>query len=124
MAEVSSRIPVRFILERVGEAEGVLTKISAPLTVEAILRALPLEGRAYPCPGGIYFIIGLRRGEEKSRRRVEAGTIAYWPMSDSICVFYGDSTPYSPVNIIGRITRNLESFKLLRSGTKVRMEKL
>ncbi|RJS90528.1 hypothetical protein CW700_00405 [Candidatus Bathyarchaeota archaeon] len=124
MAEVSSRIPVRFILEGVGEAEGVLTKISAPLTVEAILRALPLEGRAYPCPGGIYFIIGLRRGEEKSRRRVEAGTIAYWPMSDSICVFHSASTPYSPVNIIGRITKNLESFKLLRSGTKVRMEKL
>jgi len=124
MAEASSRIPVRFILEGVGEAEGVLTKISAPLTVEAILRALPLEGRAYPCPGGIYFIIGLRRGEEKSRRGVEAGTIAYWPMSDSICVFHSASTPYSPVNTIGKITKNLGLFRHLGSGVKIRVERL
>ena len=119
-----SRIPVKFILEGVGEAEGVITKISAPLTVEAILKALPLEGRAFPCSGGISFGVGLRRGEEKSRRRVESGTVAYWPMSDSVCIFHSDATSYSPVNMIGKVTKNLELLKGLGSGTKVRIERL
>lgn len=119
-----SRIPVKFILEGVGEAEGVITKISAPLTVEAILNALPLEGRAFPCPGGVSFGVGLKRGEEKSRKRVKAGTVAYWPMSDSVCVFHSNATSYSPVNVIGKITKNLELLKGLGSGTKIRIEEL
>ena len=123
MSELS-RIPVKFVLEGTGEAEGVLTKISAPLTVEALLKALPLEGRAYPCTGGIYFGVGLRRGEEKSRRRVKAGMVAYWPMSDSVCIFQNDASSYSPVNIIGNITKNLELLKKLGSGAKVRIERL
>jgi len=119
-----SRITVKVTLEGVGEAEGVITKVSAPLTVEAILKVLPLEGRVHLSAGSVCFLLGLKRGEEKSRRRVEAGTIAYWPMSGSICIFYQDVASYSPVNIIGKITKNLELFKSLSSGTKIRVERI
>ena len=119
-----SRITVKVTLEGVGEAEGMITKVSAPLTVEAILKVLPLEGRVHPSAGGICFLVGLKRGEEKSRRRVEAGTMAYWPMSDSICIFHQDAASYSPVNVIGKITKNLELFKSLSSGTKIRVERI
>ena len=119
-----SRIAVRVVLEGVGEAEGVITKVSAPLTVEAILKVLPLDGRVHLSTGGICFLVGLKRGEEKSRRRTEAGTMAYWPMSDSICIFHQDAVSYSPVNVIGRITKNLELFKGLSSGTKIRVERI
>ncbi len=120
----TSRIAVKLVLEGVGEAEGVITKVSAPLTVEAILKILPIDGRVHPSAGGVCLLVGLKRGEEKSRRRVEAGTIAYWPMSDSICIFYQDTTSYSPVNVIGKITKNLELFKNLSSGTKIRIERI
>ena len=119
-----SRIPVKIILEGIGKVEGVIKRVSAPLTVEAILRALPIEGRAFPCPGGISFGIGLRRGEEKSRRKIEAGTIAYWPMSESICIFHSPSIHYSPVNVIGNILKNLEKIKQLGSGKKVEIKLL
>jgi hypothetical protein len=119
-----SRISVKFKLEGLGEAEGVITRVSAPLTVEAILRLLPFEGRAHPCLGGICFGVGLRRGEEKAKRNVQAGSLAYWPMSDSICVFHSDVKVYSPVNVIGRITENVECFKEINSGVKVRIERI
>ena len=119
-----SRISVRFIIEGIGEAEGVITKVSAPLTVEAILKIMPLEGRAHPSSGGVCFGVGLRRGEEKSKRSVEAGTVAYWPMSDSICIFHSKTMSYSPVNVIGRITKNLELFKTLQGGAQVRVQRI
>jgi hypothetical protein len=43
-------------------------------------------------------------------------------MGSAICVFYGKSQPYSPVNIIGKVTGNLETFKQIKSGTKIRVE--
>jgi hypothetical protein len=61
-------------------------------------------------------------GEEKAKRTVEEGTIGYWPMSSAICIFYGKSQPYSPVSILGKITNNLEIFRQVKSGSKIRVE--
>ena len=45
-------------------------------------------------------------------------------MGSAICIFYGNSQPYSPVNIIGKVTGNLDIFKQIKSGTKIRVESL
>jgi len=63
-------------------------------------------------------------GEEKAKATVEAGTIAFWPMGSAICIFYGTSQPYSPVSILGKIIGNLELFKQVKSGTKIRVESI
>ncbi|KYH36203.1 MAG: hypothetical protein AYL28_007000 [Candidatus Bathyarchaeota archaeon B23] len=113
---------VRIRVHGLGEAEGELIKVYAPLTVEALLRRLPIEGRAHPIEGGLSILIGLRRGEEKAVRRVEAGTIAYWPMEDSLCLYHSPSTPYTPVNRVGRITQGLETLRDVRAGSRIRIE--
>lgn len=119
-----SRIQIKFIIENLGEAEGEFARHLAPRTIDTIIKKLPLEGRAAVWKEEVYFEIPAKTGEEKAKPAVEKGTIAYWPMSSAICIFYGESQPYSPVNIIGKITRNLELFKQVKSGTKVRVEKL
>ena len=123
MSESQSRTPVRIVVEGSGEAKGELIKFSAPLTVEALLKRLPLEGRSHPQQGGYSFIIGIRRGAEKAVGRVKAGDIAYWPMQDALCVYHSDARPYSPVNTVGKVTENLEIFRGLKSGTKIRVER-
>ncbi len=123
MVESRSRIPLKMTIEGVGEAHGELVRFSAPLTVETILKNLPMEGRAHPQEGGHSFIIGIRRGTEKAVRSVKAGTIAYWPMGDAMVVYHSDTSTYSPVNTLGRVTENLELFRNLRSGTKIRIER-
>jgi len=122
-AEIS-RIKIKFIIEGLGEAEGELIRFLAPRTIDMIARRLPIEGRAALWKEEIYFETPIKMGEEKAKGTVEKGTIAFWPMGSAICIFYGESQPYSPVNILGKITKNLELFKQVKSGTKIRVELL
>jgi hypothetical protein len=119
-----SRVKIRFLLEGVGEAEGELVRFLAPRTVDTIVRKLPVEGRAALWKEEVYFDIPVKIGEEKSKPTVEAGTIAFWPMGSALCVFFGESQPYSPVNVLGKITKNLELFKQVKSGTTIKVELL
>nr|NIP66720.1 hypothetical protein [Candidatus Bathyarchaeota archaeon]NIU80856.1 hypothetical protein [Candidatus Bathyarchaeota archaeon]NIW34134.1 hypothetical protein [Candidatus Bathyarchaeota archaeon] len=57
MNESVSRIPVRFVVQGVGEAEGELVRHLAPRTVEAIANQLPVEGRVALWKEEVYFEI-------------------------------------------------------------------
>jgi len=119
-----SRVKVKFLIKGLGEAEGELVRFLAPRTIDAIVRKLPVEGRAALWKEEVYFEIPIKMGEEKAKPTVETGTIAFWPMGGAICIFYGKSQPYSPVSILGKITSNLEIFKQVKSGTTIRVELL
>ncbi len=123
-SEDISRIKVKFLIEGLGEAEGELVRFLAPRSIDNITRKLPIEGRAALYKEEIYFEVPLKMGEEKAKPTVEQGTIAFWPMGSAICVFYGKSQPYSPVSILGKITNNLEIFKQVKSGTRIRVQLL
>lgn len=122
-AEIS-RIKVKFTVEGVGQAEGELVRFLAPRTIDLIVRKLPIEGRAALWKEEVYFETPIKMGEEKAKGTVEEGSIAFWPMGSAICIFYGKSQPYSPVSILGKITENLELFKNVKSGTKIRVESI
>lgn len=119
-----SRHEIRFILNNKYEAEGELLRFLAPKTVDSLLRILPIEGRIARWKEEVYFSIPLSLGGEKLTSKVSTGDIAYWPMGSAICIFYGKSQPYSPVSILGKITKNLEIFKLVKDGTRIKMEKI
>jgi hypothetical protein len=117
-----SRVKVKFIIEGLGEVEGELVRFLAPRTVDMIVRKLPIEGRAALWKEEVYFETPVKMGEEKAKGTVEVGNIAFWPMGSAICIFFGPSQPYSPVSILGKITANLELFRQVKSGTKIRVE--
>jgi hypothetical protein len=119
-----SRVKIKFVIEGSGEAEGELVRFLAPRTIDMIVRKLPIEGRSAIWKEEIYFETPIKMGEEKAKATVENGTIAFWPMGSAICVFYGETQPYSPVNILGKVTKNLELFRQVKSGTKIRLELL
>jgi hypothetical protein len=119
-----SRVKVRFLIEGLGEAEGELVRFLAPRTVDTIVRKLPVEGRAALWKEEVYFEIPVKIGEEKAKPTVETGAIAFWPMGSALCVFFGESQPYSPVNVLGSITKNLELFKQVKSGATIKVELL
>ena len=119
-----ARVRVRFTIEGLGEAEGELVRFMAPRTVDTIVRILPVEGRAALWKEEVYFEIPAKIGEEKAKATVEKGALAFWPVGSALCIFYGQSQPYSPVNVLGKITRNLELFEQVKSGTKIKVELL
>ncbi len=122
--EEVSRIKVKFLIEGLGEAEGELVRFMAPRTVDTIVRKLPVEGRAALWKEEVYFEIPVKLGEEKAKPTVETGTIAFWPMGSAVCIFYGTSQPYSPVSVLGKVTKNLEIFRQVKSGTRIRVAHL
>ncbi len=125
MSEESiTNVPIKFIIESIGEAKGMLTRHLAPRTIDAITKTLPIEGRAALWKEEVYFEIPVKMGDEKANPKVEKGTIAYWPMGSALCIFYGDSQPYSPVNIVGEVTENLAAFAEVKSGTKIKVQKV
>ena len=119
-----SRIKIKFLIEGLGEAEGELVRFLAPRTIDFIVRMLPLEGRVALWKEEVYFEIPIKMGEEKAKKTVEQGTIAFWPMNSALCVFYGTSQPYSPVNVLGKVTSNLELFKQIKSGLTIKVQLL
>ena len=72
-----SRIPIRFTIESVGEAEGELIRHFAPRTVDTIAKRLPIEGRAALWKEEVYFETSIKMGEEKPKPKVEKGDIAF-----------------------------------------------
>jgi hypothetical protein len=119
-----SRVKVKFVIEGLGEAEGELVRFLAPRTIDTIVRKLPVEGRAALWKEEVYFEIPVKIGEEKAKPTVETGTIAFWPMGSALCVFFGQSQPYSQVNILGKVTKNLELFEQVKSGATIKVELL
>jgi hypothetical protein len=123
MASSISRIPVRFVLEDGRHADGELIRFQAPKTADALLRRMPIEGRVARWKDEVYFEAGISIGLEKPKSKVETGTIAFWPMGSAVCIFYGETQPYSPVNVIGVVKSGIEIFKDIAAGAKIRMER-
>jgi hypothetical protein len=119
-----SHVPIRFVIDGVGEAEGEIVRFSSPRTADAIIRHLPIEGMAALWQEEVYFDIPVKMGSEKAKATVEKGDLAYWPMGSAFCIFWGETQPYSPVNIVGKVTKNLELFEKVKRGTRITIEKM
>jgi uncharacterized protein len=114
-----SRPKVIFSIEGVGSALGEFHRFASPRTTDALLRNLPIGGRVVRYGEEVYFQVPVKASSESPKSMVEVGSIAYWPMGVAVCVFYGPTKPYSPVNKIGRITEGLDLFRTVKEGTIV-----
>lgn len=99
-------------------------------TAAKIVAALPLEGEAVFWGEEIYFPIPVDAEEEPAARRdVEIGELAFWPVGNAFCIFFGP-TPvsttekpraFSPVNIVGKLCDDPEPLKTVPEGTVIRI---
>jgi hypothetical protein len=119
MSDILSKIPISINIVDMGEASGYLNRLTAPLTVEEIMKMLPINSRTSPAMGFVSVILGIKRGPEKPVNSVKSGAIGYWPRGDALIICPRDFRPYGPVNRIGEITEGLELFKGLRSGARI-----
>jgi hypothetical protein len=109
--------------DKIGEVEAEFVKKN-PRTKEAILNALPFQGEANVWGDEIYFNIPVTASEETSQQVMEVGDIAFWPMGNAMCVFFG-KTPvsdsekpkaYSSVNLFARVIGDAMVFKIVENG--------
>lgn len=85
----------------------------SPKTVRTVIASLPVKVGINRWGDELYTDeTAIKAEEENGRSTVELMDVAYWPEGSALCFFYGPTPiskpgkilPYSPVNIVGRIT--------------------
>ena len=64
----------------------------------------------------IYIQTTIDSGIERSRTEFKKGDIAFLPYEGSICFFFADSSNVKPMSIIGKIVRNIDVLKEIKSS--------
>jgi hypothetical protein len=122
---------IKISSDKTGPVEAVMTDEN-PETAKAIIEALPIEARANTWGDEIYFSIPVDIKSENSKEIVDLGDLAYWPPGNAFCIFFGKTPasrgneirPASAVNVFGKIEGDPKVFKKVRSGDKIRIERI
>ena len=86
---------------------------NSPKTCASFLKSLPFSVNAHIWGEEIYTDESpITQPEENAKDLVSLNDITYWPAGKAICLFFGPTPigkkgeikPYSPVNVIGKIT--------------------
>jgi hypothetical protein len=112
---------------------SVTAQLSESATARAIWGRLPLEAQANVWGEEIYFEVPVQLPQEpEARQEVEVGALAYWPVGNAVCIFFGPtpvsegSTPraYSPVNVFGKVDGDAKVFRAVADGAAVKVEEI
>ena len=104
-----------------GEAKVALFRHLAPLTVNAIVRSLPIDSRANLQPAMACLFTDLRIGVEKPKMQFSRGDVAFLASGGLICFFLGDARSDRPLNPVGKVDDGLGLFDTIRPGEVVRL---
>jgi hypothetical protein len=115
------------------KVEIELDDSQSPKTVRAIIGSLPIKVTIHRWGDELYTDeTPVKVEEEDAKSVVSLLDAAYWPEGSALCFFYGQTPlskqgkilPYSPVNIIGRITTvPLNAEKFLASVERLHVNK-
>lgn len=102
-------------------------------TARAVSALLPFTGSANVWGDEIYFSIPVHvEQSEDAKQEVEIGDLAFWPVGDAFCIFFGP-TPvstgeipkaYSPVNVFGKIHGDSTILKKVSNGDEIKVFKV
>jgi hypothetical protein len=124
-----------FNMHRVTITIGTLTlkaELNDTLTARKVWDVLPISAKANVWGDEVYFEIPVSAAQEPDARvEVEVGTLAFWPVGNAFCIFFGptpvsrDTKPraYSPVNILGQVVGDATMLRGVTSGTQVNITK-
>ena len=123
MSKASATLLMGIKLAGIGIVRAEIQRIFSPMTVEALMRASPITSRGRPFLGNknLYMIsdLNLKVGIEKGKNEMEKGEIAYFAQQDAMLIALEDAKTPAAVNIIGRVTKDIELFAQAPKGTGI-----
>ncbi len=115
------RIALRILAEGAPEIRGEFVRIFAPVTVDHLVKRLPLEGMAGKWGSAVYFETGVKRGAEKPVGKMKAGEMGYWPPQAAICLYHKDQSPPAQMVKVGLMLDDPSPLGNVRPGGRVRI---
>ena len=114
----------------VAETVQMEAELNVSKTAALIWEALPISAEVSTWGDEIYFAIPVKIGLENAVSVVQKGDLAYWPEGKCFCIFFvktpasteTEIKPASPVNLVGRFSRDPELWKKVAAGDTVRLE--
>ncbi|MDV3244933.1 MAG: hypothetical protein LYZ66_07175 [Nitrososphaerales archaeon] len=116
-----SRIECAAQVRGKGIAKLSLFRHLAPLTVNAIHRAMPLESRVNIQPAMRCLFTSIRVGVEKPRLTFERGEVAFLASGGLLCIFVKGAKSAMPLNPVGKVEEGLGIMDSLTAGDVVRL---
>jgi len=120
---------IRIVIGDAGDAqlEAELFDDLCPVTVSAILGALPITGIVSRWGDEIYFSTSVIAPEENQKELVEIGDLGYWLPQKAFCIFFGPTLastgdeirPASAVNVFGRIIGDATVLNRVSEGDRI-----
>jgi len=104
-----------------GRGRVALFRHLSPLSVNAIVRILPVDSRVNVQPGMRCLFTSLKVGVEKPRTSFSRGDVALHASGGLICIFVKDAMSDSPLNPLGKVEDGLDLFEGMRPGDTVRL---
>ncbi len=95
-----------------------------PRISQELYQMLPIEASANLWGEEVYFEIPLKTMDENASPSAIKGDVSYWSPGCALCVFFGGTEPYSPVNHLGSITQGIEIFRNVKAGDKVVLNRI
>lgn len=118
-------MPRRFVINVGGtQAVAELLEQDAPLLSQRMWENLPLDSfsvHAKFAGHELIVMVPFYAEPENEILNVQPGDIGYYPGRQTICIFYGDTTPFGHVSVFARIVERLDDLqatgdRLLRAG--------
>ncbi len=101
---------------------GIFQRHLAPLTVGALVRALPFEGNIARLGENIIHVtLPITVGIERARTEFNTGDVAFLPSFGNLCFFTAASTTSRPMSPVGKIIENISALSTVKSGDKIRV---
>lgn len=122
MSASVSKISCKVAVRGKGEATLALYRHLAPLTVNAILRVLPIESRVSVQSAMVCSFTTIKVGVEKPRRAFERGDVAFLPSGSLLCVFLKPAQSERPLNPVGKVEAGMELLDGVGAGDVARIE--
>lgn len=92
-----------------GDAKCEIFRHLSPLTVGALMKKLPLQGRIHRFEDiFVYLTSGAIAGVEKARKKFQKGDIAFLSFNGAICFFQKGCTVAKSMNPLGTVSSGME----------------
>jgi hypothetical protein len=109
---------IAIIIVGIGEATAELDDRNPRIAGELIQR-LPLNARANLWGDEVYFEVPWELDDENTCPDASIGDISYWSPGPALCIFFGQTHPYSAVNHLGKVVEGIDLFEKVEEGDRI-----